>query len=115
MKQPTFDESEDTELSLRALTKEQLDLVILRQLLAIIPGSLSSKSKNPPSLYMYRGLRVCRQTFGFIHLISEKRLTALKTHLNIMNLSHNQDFEITKLSTLKTMLRHFSEFQSIIA
>ena len=32
---------------------------------------------------MYRGLCVCRQTFYFIHSVSEKRLTALKIHLNV--------------------------------
>ena len=63
---------------------------------------------------MFQGLRVCRQTFGFVYSISEKRLTVLKIHLNIKNLPHNQDFEITKLSTFKTMLRQFSEFQSIV-
>ena len=78
MKQFTFDEYEDTVLNLRELTKEHLDLVILGQLQAIIPSSFSNKLKNPPSLYMYRGLRVCWQAFCFIHLVSEKRLTALK-------------------------------------
>ena len=83
MKQFAFDEFEDTVLNLRELTKEQLDLVILGQLQAITPSSLSNKRKNPPSLYMYRGLRVCKQTFCFIHSVSEKRLTALKNHLNV--------------------------------
>ena len=69
-------------LSLRELTKEQLDLVILRQLQAITPSSLSSKRKNPPFFYRYRGLHVCRQMFCFIHSVGEKRLTALKIHLN---------------------------------
>ena len=94
VKLPTFHEFEDTVLSLRALTKEELDLVILGQLQAITPSSLSSKRKGPPYLYMYRGLRVCRQTFCFIHSISEKRLTTPKIHLNVKNLPHNQDFEI---------------------
>ena len=83
VKQFVFDEFEDTMLSLRELTKEQLDLVILGQLQAITPSFLPSKRKNPPSLYMYRGYRVCRQTFCFIHWVSEKRLTALKIHLNV--------------------------------
>ena len=101
VKQPMFDEFEGTVLSLRELTKEQLDLVILGQLQAITPSSLSSKRKDPPSLYKHRPLRVCRQTFCFIHSISEKRLTASIIHLNVKNLPHNQDFEIPKLSTLK--------------
>ena len=71
VKQTTFDEFEDDVLSLRELTKEQLDFVILGQLQAIAPSCLSSK--DPPSLYMFRGLRVCRQTFCFILSISEKR------------------------------------------
>ena len=83
IKQFAFDEYEDTVLNLRELTKEQRDLIILGQLLAITPSSFSNKLKNPPSLYMYRGLRVCWQTFYFIHSVSEKRLTALKNHLNI--------------------------------
>ena len=117
MKQPTFDEFEDTVLSLSELTNEQLDLVILIQLLqSITVNNQCKKRKDPPSPYMYRGLRVCRTTFGFVHSVSEKRLTALKIHLNIIkNLSHNQDFEITKLNTFKTMLHQFSEFQSIVA
>ena len=76
MKQFTFDEFEDTVLNLLELTKEQLDQ--LGQLQAITPSSLSIKLKNPPSLYIYRGLRVCKQTFCFIHSVSETRLTALK-------------------------------------
>ena len=32
---------------------------------------------------MYRGLRVYRQMFCFIHSVSEKRLTALKNHSNV--------------------------------
>ena len=83
IKQFAFDEYEDTVLNLRELTKEQRDLIILGQLLAITPSSFSNKLKNPPSLCMYRGLRVCWQTFCFIHSVSEKRLTALKNHLNI--------------------------------
>ena len=81
VKQFAFDEFENTVLNLWELTKEQLDLV--SQLQAITPSSLSNKPKNPPSLYMYRGLRVCKQTFCFIHSVSEKRLTALKNHLNV--------------------------------
>ena len=115
VKQSTFDEFEDTVLSLRELTREQLDLAILGQLLAITPSSLSSKRNDPPSLYMSRGLRVCRQTFCFIQSISEIGLTALKIHLNVQKLPHNQDFEFTKLSTFKTILHQFSEFQSIVA
>ena len=83
MKQFAFDEYEDTMLNLRELTKEQLDLVISGQLQAITPSSFSSELKNPPSLYMYRGLRACWQTFCFIHSVSEKRLTALKNYLNV--------------------------------
>ena len=37
-----------------------------------------------------------------------------ENYLNVKNLLHNQDFEITKLSTLKTMLHQFSELQSIV-
>ena len=74
VKQTTFDESEDNVLSVRELTKEQL--VTLGQLQAITQSSLSSK--DPPSLYMFQGLRVCRKTFCFILSISEKRLTVLK-------------------------------------
>ena len=80
VKQFAFDEFGDTLLNLRELTKEQLDLVILGQLQAITPSSLFNKRKNPPSLYMYRGLPVCKQTFCFIHWVGEKRLPALKTH-----------------------------------
>ena len=43
VKQTTFDGFEDNVLSIRELTKEQLDFVILGQLQAITPGSLSSK------------------------------------------------------------------------
>ena len=83
VKQFTFDEFGDTMLNLRELTKEQLDLVILGQLQAITPSSLFNKRKNPPSLYMYRGLPVYKQTFCFIHSVGEKRLPVLKNHLNV--------------------------------
>ena len=83
VKQFTFDEFRDTVLNLRELTKEQLDLVILGQLQAITPSSLFNKRKNPPFLYMYRGLPVCKQTFCFIHSVGEKRLPVLKNHLNV--------------------------------
>ena len=63
VKQFSFHKFEDTMLSLRELTKEQLYLVILGQLLSITASSLSSKRKNAPSLYMYQRLCVCRQTF----------------------------------------------------
>ena len=53
VKQFAFDKFEDKVLNLRELTKEQLDLVMLGQLQAITPSSLSNKPKNPPSLYMY--------------------------------------------------------------
>ena len=83
VKQFALDEYEDIVLNLRELTKEQLDLVVLGQLQAIAPSSFSNKLKKSPSLCMYRGLRVCWQTFCFIHSVSEKRLTALKNHLNV--------------------------------
>ena len=53
VKQFEFDVFEETMLSLRELTKEQLDSVILGQLQAVTPSSLSSKRKNLPSSYMY--------------------------------------------------------------
>ena len=53
VKQFAFSEFEDTVLNLRELTKEQLDLVILGQLQAITPSSLSNKRKSSPSLYIY--------------------------------------------------------------
>ena len=82
MKQFAFDEYKDTVSNLRELSKEQLHLAILGQLQAITPSSLSNILKNPPSLYICRGLRVCWQTFYFIYSVSEKKLTALKNHLN---------------------------------
>ena len=55
VKQPTFDEFEDTILSLKELTEEQLDLVILGQLQAITPCYLSKEQKNPSiSIYVSR-------------------------------------------------------------
>ena len=83
VKQFAFDEFGDTLLNLRELTKEQPYLVILGQLQAITPSSLSNKWKNPPPLYMYRGLPVCKQTFCFSHSVGAKRLPVLKNHLNV--------------------------------
>ena len=62
MKQPTFDEFEDTVSSLRELTKKQLDLVILVQLLAMTPSSLSSKRKDPSCIEGVCLKSLCKDT-----------------------------------------------------
>ena len=103
VKQFEFDVFEETMLSLRELTKEQLDSVILGQLQAVTPSSLSSKRKILPSSYMYWGLGVCRETFCFIHSVSEKRLTALEIHLNIEGVTERLHGNTKRVSVNATM------------
>ena len=72
VKQFAFDEFEDTVLNLRDLTKEQLDLVILGQLQAITPSSLSSKRKTL-QLYICIEASVCvgKRSALFIQLVKK--------------------------------------------
>ena len=101
---------EGTVLGLSELTKELVDLAILDQLQAVTPSSLSSKWKDPHSLYMYGGLCVYRE-LCFIHSSSEKILTALKINLKTCHI-----IKILKLlNWLPSKLHQFSELQPIVA
>ena len=65
-------------LSFRELTSEQLDLVILGQLPALLEAETTGKRKM--TTYFFRARTICRPVFCFIHNVSEKRFKNLKTH-----------------------------------
>ena len=113
-KQFAFDEFGDTLLNLHQLTKEQLDLEISGQSQAITPSSLCNKWKNPPSLYMYRGLPVCKQTFCFIHSVGEKRLPVLKNHLNVEYVNERLHGNTKRVPVNATMYEQTEKLKSFI-
>jgi len=70
------------------LSKDELDLVVMSQLMAHrCSGEKTKKDKTKDrqrssQKYFFRGQRVCRQTFCFIHGIERKKLQAIGQSLN---------------------------------
>ena len=61
------------------LSSAELDLVIMDALQSHM--NLSSGRKRHRISYFFRGARVCKQTFLFVHCIGKARLEMLKAHL----------------------------------
>ena len=114
----------------RQLTREQLDVVVMGQLRALCqtnPMTQKSKARNSErkrtsTPYRFKGHRVCRDTFVFLHTMSSARFNAIKQSW-IENglcprgrakvLPHNT----TKLSDIKNVVRyilHYAEDHAVL-
>lgn len=76
----------DVRLSMRALTRDELDLVVMGQLMAgaNISESVSTKSYHRPAMrqkaytsFFHQGKPICQSMFVFLHCIGLKRLKNL--------------------------------------
>ena len=107
----------------RQLTREQLDMVIMGQLRALChmePSTQKKTARNSQRMrtctpFHFRGHRVCRNTFVFLHTMSIARLKAIKHHWmengmcprgRAKVLPHNT----TKLSDIKNDVRYILQY-----
>ena len=88
----TFDHYLEFRGQCKELTKVELDMALLGQLSAFTFSSeqtVRSTTYRHPSTgrqhsytyFMHQGMKVCRKTFLFLHVVSEKRLKNLKANL----------------------------------
>ena len=107
----------------RQLTHDELDLVVMGQLRALCqsgPVTQKTKAKNTErrrstTLFRFGGHRVCQKTFCFLHMMSEKRLKAIKAswmenglgpRVRAKVIPHNT----TKLSDIKNIVRFLLQY-----
>ena len=62
------------------LTRNELDMVLLGQLMAFTPCSEQHQERNRAVFY-HEGNKICKNTFWFLHNIGNFHLKALKEHL----------------------------------